>query len=172
MTDDMKKTSKPISSMSNVFKALTALTFAVALVFAMTRLHTAEPNTATDAFKRLATLFERHVTSSHWQWRVSNATPMIMLVHYNDEGTETARTPVSINKNGWPTGEKSDRGCEKIWSSLVAAPLNVEEFKIYARFYAEEEKGANIHWCRFSLRSGAYFDYFPKTGSVSELKLN
>ena len=94
---------------------------------------------------------------------------MVMLIHYNESGKETNRTPVRMNHNGWPTAELSSEGCEKIWTSLVATPLRVDGFKIHADYYAELEDNENNYWCRYSLSSGVYFDYFPASGTVSDL---
>ncbi len=165
----MNKTNKKKPSTSNVFKAAIAAIFAITFGVTINFLHTDEKDTTTIAFALNLDTFKRHVVSSHWQWRVRQPTTMIMLIHYNESGKETNRTPVRMNHNGWPTAELSSEGCEKIWTSLMATPLRVDGFKIHADYYAELEENEDNYWCRFSLSSGAYFDYFPANGTVTNL---
>ncbi|MEE3223150.1 MAG: hypothetical protein VX295_10200, partial [Pseudomonadota bacterium] len=114
----MNKTNKKKPSTSNVFKAAISAIFAITLGVTINFLHTDEKDTTTIAFALNLDTFKRHVVSSHWQWRVRQPTTMIMLIHYNESGKETNRTPVRMNHNGWPTAELSSEGCEKIWTSL------------------------------------------------------
>ena len=165
----MHKTNKKKPFTSNLFKAAIAVIFAISLGVTISFLHTDEQDTTIIAFELNLDTFKRHVASSHWQWRVREPTTMIMLIHYNESGKETNRTPVRMNHKGWPAAELSSAGCEKIWTSLVAEPLRVDGFKVHANYYAELAKNEDNYWCRFSLSSGLHFDYFPASGTVSTL---
>ncbi|MBR9895395.1 hypothetical protein [Alteromonas mediterranea] len=165
----MKKNKEKISSTANLIKAAVAILFAISLGVAVNVLHTGEEDTTTTAFATQLGTFKRHVVSSHWQWRVRQPTTMIMLIHYDEKGNEVNRKPVRMNHEGWPTADLSDPGCEKIWKSLVASPLRVDGFKVHARYYAELDEGEDNYWCRYSLSRGAHFDYYPATGSVTNL---
>ncbi|WP_419227141.1 hypothetical protein ACI7YQ_01185 [Alteromonas marina] len=165
----MKTKNKETSSMATITKALIAVIFAITLGVTMSFLHTGEEDTTTKAFAAQLDKFKRHIVASHWQWRVRQPTNMIMLIHYDESGSEVNRTPVRMSHNGWPSYELSDTGCENIWKALVAAPLRVDGFKVNARYYAELDDGDDNYWCRFSLSSGSYFDYFPADGSVTSL---
>lgn len=166
----MKKNKKDSDTTKNVIKASIAVIFAVTLGIAINYFHVGEADTTTEAFAERLDTFKRHVVSSHWQWRVRQPTTMIMLIHYDDAGSEVNRTPVRMNHNGWPTADMSDAGCEKIWSSVVASPLRVDGFKVHARYYAELETNEDNYWCRFSLSKGTYFDYYPASGLVTALE--
>ncbi|WP_394223391.1 hypothetical protein [Alteromonas gracilis] len=165
----MKKINENTSTSANVLKAAIAAVFAVVLGIAINFLHTDEKDTTTSAFTANLETFKGHVTSSHWQWRVRQPTTMIMLIHYDKTGKETNRTPVRMNHNGWPTADLSNEGCEKIWTSLVGGPLRVDGFKVHANYYAELDDDEDNYWCRYGLSRGAYFDYFPASGFVTNL---
>ena len=96
----MNKTNKKKPSTSNVFKAAIAAIFAITFGVTINFLHTDEQDTTIIAFALNLDTFKRHVVSSHWQWRVRQPTTMIMLIHYNESGKETNRTPVRMNHNG------------------------------------------------------------------------
>ena len=163
----MKKTDKDSTLTINIVKILIVVVFTVTLGYFINYFHSDESDTTEQSFTLLAETFKNHVSTAHWQWRVQQPTTMIMLIHYDETGAETNRKPVRMNHNGWPTADLSDDGCEKIWAALVAAPLSVESFKVSGRFYSNTEENENNYWCRYSLSSGAYFDYFPSTGETS-----
>lgn len=165
----MNKKNNEAPTSANVVKAAIAAVFAISLGFAINFLHTDERDTTTSLFAAHIETFKGHVVSSHWQWRVRQPTTMIMLIHYDETGKETNRKPVRMNHNGWPTADLSNEGCEKLWSSLVGEALRVDGFKIHADYFAELDDNENNYWCRYSLSSGAYFDYFPASGSVTDL---
>ncbi|BFT32310.1 hypothetical protein D210916BOD24_34860 [Alteromonas sp. D210916BOD_24] len=163
----MKKTDNDKTWLVNILKILIVVAFAATLGFFINYFHSDESDTTEKSFTLLADTFRNHVATSHWQWRVQQPTTMIMLIHYDDAGAEVNRKPVRMNHNGWPTADLSDEGCEKIWTSLVAAPLRVDGFKVIARFYSNTTENENNYWCRYSLSSGAYFDYYPSKGEAS-----
>ncbi|GFD70300.1 hypothetical protein KUL156_19450 [Alteromonas sp. KUL156] len=165
----MTKKEKEVSSKASIAKAAAAIAFALTLGVTMSFLHTGEEDTTTKAFAAQFDKFKRHIVASHWQWRVHPSTTMIMLIHFDESGSEINRTPVRMNHDGWPSYESSDLGCEKTWKALVAAPLRVDGFKVNARYYAELDEGEDNYWCRFSLSSGSYFDYFPASGTATNL---
>ena len=166
----MNKNKKDSDTTKNLIKASIALVFAISLGLAINFFHIGEEDTTVKALTKQFDTFKRHVVSSHWQWRVRQPTTMIMLIHYDDSGSEINRTPVRMNHNGWPTADLSDAGCEKIWQSVVASPLRVDGFKIHAQYYAELDVSEENYWCRYSLSKGTYFDYYPASGSVTDLE--
>ncbi len=165
----MKKTQKDDSVLANVVKASIAIVFAVVLGVLINSLHFEESDTTGEAFADIAETFKNHVASSHWQWRVQQPTNMIILIHYDSEGNEVNRKPVRMNHNGWPTGDRTEEGCEKIWTVMVAEPLRVDGFRVLTRYYSEPKDSNENYWCRYSLSSGSYFDYYPATGNTTEV---
>ena len=171
----MSRMEKQPSFFLNTIKVMVVLGFAIILGILINYFHTEENDTTEQAFTQKVNTFKNHVSTAHWQWKVQQPTSMIMLVHYNKAGKETNRKPVRMNHNGWPAADHSDEGCEKVWTSLVAAPLMIDGFRVHSRFYTIESenndsKSDNIRYgCRYSLSSGAFFEYFPETGNTSEL---
>ncbi|BCO17376.1 hypothetical protein KUC3_02330 [Alteromonas sp. KC3] len=166
----MKNTTNDTSPYLNIMKASIAAIFAIALGVLINVFNTDESNTTDNAFLSSASTFRDHVISSHWQWRVQQPTTMIMLIHYDKAGKEINRKPVRMNHNGWPTAALTDEGCEKVWTGLVASPLNVDGFKVHARYYSDTDDSEDNYWCRYSLSSGAYFDYYPASGKTTDIE--
>ena len=159
-----KKT--PASFWGTLLKVLVIVIFAASLLLAIKTLNTADEDTSHGAFIQYQQRFEEHVTAAHWKWRAVQPATMIMLVHYDSNGQETNRSPVKMSAKGWPAAEQSSLGCEKIWAALVALPLQVDGFNIRADYFAPDGNDEERYWCRYSLTSGPYFDYFPERGDV------
>jgi hypothetical protein len=166
----MKNTKKDTSPYLNIMKASIAAVFAIALGILINLFNTEDSNTTETAFLKSVARFKDHIISAHWQWRVQQPTTMIMLIHYDSAGKETNRKPVRMNHNGWPTANMTDKGCEKVWTALVAQPLNVDGFKVHARFYSDLDEGEDNYWCRYSLSRGAHFDYYPASGKATDIE--
>lgn len=166
----MSRIEKDTYTMLSIIKVMVVVSFAIALGILINYFHTDESDTTELAFTQKVNTFKNHVSTAHWQWKVQQPSSMIMLVHYNKAGKEINRKPVRMNHNGWPAADYSDEGCEKVWTSLVAAPLMVDGFRVHSRYYVtDSERGDSKYGCRYSLSSGAFFDYFPETGETSEL---
>ena len=165
------------NSRSTAFKLLTVVVFVGVLVFFINNLYTGEPDTTLTAFSKQAQKFERHTISSHYQWRVRQPTSMIMLIHFDDTGSEIDRKPVRMNHKGWPSAQNSDEGCATVWTSLVGSPLRVDGFNVKARFYSTASndeavrRNDNEYWCRYSISKGVEFDYYPGLGKVTKPQL-
>jgi len=102
---------------------------------------------------------------------------MIMLIHFDDTGSEIDRKPVRMNHKGWPSAQDSDEGCATVWTSLVGSPLRVDGFNVKARFYSTASNDEAVrrndseYWCRYSISKGSEFDYFPGLGKVTQPQL-
>jgi hypothetical protein len=164
-----KKSNKPSQDYGLLKVGAVIATIALISILATT-FKSDETDVTLEAFTKRMSQFQHHIESSHWQWKVQQPTSMIMLRHYDNQGKERSRRPVPINHFGWPGGEMNDEGCEKLWTSLTAEPLNVDGFKVHARYYSQSNENSEVYWCRFGLSRGPYFDYFPATGKTSELE--
>lgn len=171
----MKRTAKQKNTsgvFSNLLRVLIVIVFASTLIVVINNINTPEQDQTTEQFTVLSTIFREHVSSAHWKWRAGPGSSMIMLIHYDNNGKEVNRSPVKINVNGWPTGEFSAQGCKKIWDALLARPMQVDGFKVIPQLYDETTaEDQSNYWCRYSLSSGAYFDYFPDTGITKPITL-
>jgi hypothetical protein len=171
----MKKSPKQkdtSSVLSNLLRVVIVIVFAGSLIFVINNINTPEEDQTSEQFTVLANVFREHVSSAHWKWRAGKHTSMIMLIHYDKSGKEVNRSPVKINANGWPTGEFTADGCKDIWDALLARPMRVDGFKVIPRLYDETTaKDQSNYWCRYSLSSGSYFDYFPATGTTNPITL-
>lgn len=166
----MSRIQKDPFTLTSVIKVMVVVGFAIVLGVLINYFHTDESDTTEQAFTQKVNTFKNHVSTAHWQWKVQQPSSMIMLVHYNEAGKEINRKPVRMNHSGWPAIDHSDEGCEKVWTSLVAAPLMVDGFRVHSRYYViNSESDDSQYGCRYSLSSGAFFDYFPETGETSEL---
>lgn len=168
MKKSQQKKNTP-SALTNILRIAIVMAFAIALILVINLLNTPEDDLTSAQFTQLSKTFSEHVSSAHWKWRAGPHTSMIMLIHYDDNGKEVNRSPIRMNADGWPTGEFSAQGCKKIWSSLLARPMRVDGYKVIPRLYDEtDEDDETNYWCRYSLSSGSYFDYYPATGVTKE----
>jgi hypothetical protein len=124
-------------------------------------------NVSETQFRKLAKKFEEHALNAHWKWRAQKPTSIIMFIHYDKNGNEIDRAPVTMNHLGWPAGKNTAEGCQKIWSALLAIPLSVDGYKVRADFVSEGDDEEDQIWCQYSLSSGPYFNYYPRKGMVT-----
>lgn len=165
----MKKYKKSVSQRQGLLMVGVIIAFIAFISVLATTFKSDETDITLKAFKKRMMQFEHRIISSHWQWKVQQPSSMIMLRHYDRDGRETSRRPVPMNHHGWPGGEMTDNGCEKLWMALTGDELSVDGFKVHARFYSQNEEPDQTYWCRYSLSRGPQFDYFPASGETSEL---
>ena len=129
------------------------------------------------AMENLQQRFSQSVTNSHWQWQAEGRPAMIMLIHYesrsesNNEPVEKDRRPIMMSINGFPRAEASSEGCGKLWQMILNMPLQVENFKVFAEYFADPNENDEVDEakCRFRLSVGPSFEYQLANGQVSAI---
>lgn len=127
-----------------------------------------EPNVTEKELMRVADKFQDSVTKAHFQWMAEGKPDIIILVQYDNNGHETDRRPVHMNKAGFPNVSESESGCGKLWQMLLNQPMKVDGFQIFGEYFSEpsDTSGKLTNWCRFRLSRGAHFDYLFAQGKV------
>jgi hypothetical protein len=130
------------------------------------------------AFDNLTEQFSSNVSSSHWQWQSEGRPRMMMLISHknrlnkNKRLVETDRKPIFMSPLGWPKAEPTLKGCADIWKMMLNTPMDIEGFKITAKYYdglTLTNKALNSV-CRYQLSTGPYFEYKIFLGQVSKVK--
>ena len=142
-------------------------TFAAILLVLIVYLNTTEPNTKYRKLKMLSEKMQTSATRTRYQWQVENQPPAIMLIHYNKAGREVGRKPVNVAINGLPKVLTGDAQCERLWRVLTNTALQIEGFKIRAKYVAADSDTPNSGAvCRFGYSRGSGFDYVIDRGQV------
>ncbi|RDV25554.1 hypothetical protein DXV75_09690 [Alteromonas aestuariivivens] len=135
----------------------------------ITRLYRVEPNMQADLLQQLGDRMESSATHAYWQWRAEGQPERIMLVHYDKQGKETDRRPVSLSHTGLPKVEPTSEGCQRLWRMLLNVPMQIDGFRIVGEYYQGELVNSEPlnAYCRYRLSVGASFDYAVTSGKVT-----
>lgn len=164
------KTSKSDSSRSIFVNLTVVAVFTTLMVSFIMYFYQSEPDVKRLTLATLADQFSLSATNAHWQWQAEGRPDLIMLVHYDNNGSETDRRPISMSKQGWPRMDSTSLGCGKLWEMVLNIPLAIKGFKVYAEFYdglkiSGNEKDSK---CRYRLSTGPYFEYMVFSGQVTK----
>ena len=130
----------------------------------------AQPKVTSTAMQGFARQFQQSTETAHWQWQAQGRPQRIMLIHYNNQGKERARTPVRMEHTGRPWIEPNSEGCEKLWLNILYEPTQVDGFKVISEYFAAQQQSDNeesLGFCRYRLSRGPRFDYDLTTGVVN-----
>ena len=126
-----------------------------------------EPNLHGEILEGFARQFQQSAQNAHWQWQAKGRPERIMLLHFNEQGSETDRRPVRMTHLGRPWAELTSSGCGKLWQTLLNVPAQIDGFRIIAEYYTpDDDNKESLGTCRYRLSRGAYFDYDLDTGNV------
>lgn len=163
-----KETSRSIFVNLTVVAVFTALMLGFILYF-----YKSEPDVKRVALATLADRFSTSATNAHWQWQAQGRPELILLVHYDLQGRETDRRPISMSEEGWPRMEPTSEGCGKLWEMVLNMPLSISGFRVYAEYYDGMQLSGNEadSRCRFRLSTGPYFEYLVYSGQVEKTNI-
>ena len=131
----------------------------------------AEPDVKRVALDVAAKQLSTSVTNAHWQWQAEGRPQIIMMIHYDVDGSEKGRRAIRMNSQGRPAFEQTSEGCGKLWQKVLNLPLSIEGFKVVPEYYqAQHNPELNESFCRYRLSTGPYFDYMVLSSRITELK--
>lgn len=118
------------------------------------------------AFDSVSSQFVSQVTAIRAQWFMEKQPNKVYISNNNKENIGYW---VEVNQDGWLASSSDKISCEQIWqwvmrSELVFMKQPISVFKI------TKTKNIGDDRCRYQLASGEYFEYWPNTGKVSEVK--
>lgn len=113
--------------------------------------------------KRMANSFSSKVNVVHSQWMMDNQPNVVRLRTKDVEGKDIVEA-ITVNKSGWIDSTSEQIDCFDIWQLAMDTPLNFMNETIAV--VALNRHDENIQVCRFSLSTGSYFEYAPRTGRV------
>lgn len=117
-------------------------------------------------FSSLASKFASQVTAIKAQWYMDGQ-PTIVFIKTADSKDQPL--PVRVNKSGWVQAVDNDNMCSVIWQWAMQTSLSFMKQPISVYSVTDNSNKAVNH-CRYSLPSGEFFEYWPKTGKVSQVK--
>lgn len=117
-------------------------------------------------FSSLASKFASQVTAIKAQWYMDGQ-PKMVYVKTADSNDEPLL--VKVNRSGWLHAQDSDNTCRVIWQWAMQTPLSFMKQPISV-YSITDNSNQSVNHCRYSLPSGEFFEYWPKTGKVSQVK--
>jgi len=112
-------------------------------------------------FTTLANNFAAKANLVHAQWLMDSKPTVVMLSTMNGESQQ-----VVVNQKGWIDSISDGYVCQKIWQTILEAPLL---FMKYPVSVVEVKRGVKQkgHICQYGLPSGSFFEYNSINGQVS-----
>jgi len=117
-------------------------------------------------FSSLASRFASQVTAIKAQWYMDKQPNMVYVKTANLDDEPLL---IKVNKNGWVQPVENDNACKAIWQWVMQTPLFFMKQPISV-YSVTDNINSSVSHCRYSLPSGEFFEYWPKTGKVSQVK--
>ena len=117
-------------------------------------------------FKALANSFATKLIAVRSQWFMDKK-PEAFFIQTNTpaQETEAQKLLVTVNGNGWIDVSEDTLACEKIWQLTMNLPLVFIQSPIAAVEVRKAVSGPG-RICRYSIRSGEYFEYHSASGKI------
>jgi len=117
-------------------------------------------------FANIASQFSSKITAIKAQWYMDKQ-PNVVTIKTVDDAEDTIA--VEVNKSGWVNPTTEDNACQMVWQWVMQSPMFFMKHPVSAYLVTDNMHNRESH-CRFSLPSGKFFEYWPKTGKVSQVK--
>lgn len=163
------KTAERAQASRRLFTNLVVLLVFISMLgVLMVYFNNAEPELKSSLLKQVSRRMQDSAAQARWQWQAEGRPNAIMLVHYDQQGNETERRPLQVNRQGLARVDSNDEACERLWSVLLNTPARLDGFRVRSDFTqvpAQDKATAPV--CRYSISGGSYFDYNIATGTTT-----
>ncbi len=117
------------------------------------------------AFSALVQRFSTKVNLVHSVWLTSGQPNMVYLAPIKVSLGENNNSAIPVNSAGWIDDNHPRLACQRIWQHVLMAPMVVVNSQVIV-VDINRRSGSKERVCRYSLASGAFFDYFTQQGKV------
>ncbi len=117
------------------------------------------------AFSALVQRFSTKINLVHSVWLTSGQPNMVYLAPIKVSLGENNNSAIPVNSAGWIDDNHPRLACQRIWQHVLMAPMVVVNSQVIV-VDINRRSGSKERVCRYSLASGAFFDYFTQQGKV------
>ncbi len=117
------------------------------------------------AFSALVQRFSTKVNLVHSVWLTSGQPNMVYLAPIKVSLGENNNSAIPVNSAGWIDDNHPRLACQRIWQHVLMAPMVVVNSQVIV-VDINRRSGSKERVCRYSLTSGALFDYYTQQGKV------
>jgi len=128
-------------------------------------------------FASLASSFVSKVILIHGQWLTDGRPKQVNIVEYEQVNGDRVHRQVTVNNAGWVDSNLKNLACQQIWQFVMAMPMTfvrqpISAIRLQRQSAASEQVKASDRAtiCRFSIKSGEFFEYSAKNGKVNSAK--
>lgn len=117
------------------------------------------------AFSALVQRFSTKINLVHSVWLTSGQPNMVYLAPITESLGKNNNSAIPVNSAGWIDDNHPRLACQRIWQHVLMAPRVVVNSQVIV-VDINRRSDAKERVCRYSLASGASFDYYTQQGKV------